>query len=455
MKKIIICIVVLIIIAGVVYAKGNEAVSVETFTVNLQTAKKTFKEKGTVKPYDEAVIYSPVSGEIEKVFKKEGDTVSKGDIILKIDSTSYELEKKQIQSEIESIQAQMNTALNSDDISIQKLEGERAALINQMENSLKQQESNINIQQSVIKEKERILETIQEEQKQNSLLFEAGAVSKKEMDDINEAVKKAENELEQSRQELYKINETSDDGGTEYYKTKIKSIDSQINQISKNGSTQDYYKSQIENKKNSIEIINNKINKCTVEAIADGILNDMDIENLNILQENQKIAKIIMNNMLCIKTLVSARDSNFIKAGDTVDIIVKNSIEDVKGKGKVIKVDDYAQNVVSVLGVEESKVEITVSMNENELGLKNGYETDLEFTLFQEENKLLVPLTALFKEEETDYVWLVNNGMVQKKEVKKGIEVGTEAIVETGLEKENVIIKDANNSKIKEGLYIK
>ncbi|MCI0471722.1 MAG: efflux RND transporter periplasmic adaptor subunit [Candidatus Aminicenantes bacterium] len=59
---------------------------------------KRMNYKGTVLPWKQANIGPDVSGRIDKIYKKEGDVVTAGTLLAQLDTTTMELQKKQVEA---------------------------------------------------------------------------------------------------------------------------------------------------------------------------------------------------------------------------------------------------------------------------------------------------------------------------------------------------------------------
>lgn len=78
---------------------------------------KKLNYKGTVSPWKRANIGPDVSGRIDKILKKEGDVVRKGALLAQLDTTTMELQKKQVEAALEVANASYKDAkLNFDRI---------------------------------------------------------------------------------------------------------------------------------------------------------------------------------------------------------------------------------------------------------------------------------------------------------------------------------------------------
>ncbi|MET1254678.1 efflux RND transporter periplasmic adaptor subunit [Aliikangiella maris] len=105
MKKSIILILILSIVIGVPLAKkyfSNESVKeVQTEQVGLQTIKASILASGQLKHEDEVKLTAEVIGRVTQLFVKEGDKVSKGELVLTIDDQTYRAAEEQQQAAVD------------------------------------------------------------------------------------------------------------------------------------------------------------------------------------------------------------------------------------------------------------------------------------------------------------------------------------------------------------------
>ena len=127
MKRLLIIggILVAILIAVVVYTKGSghETTRVATEKTALRDIIEVVSASGKVQPEVEVKISSDVSGEIVELMVKEGDTVKKGELLLRINPVIY-------QSNVERMLATVNSSKANYSNSKARLEQARAQLTN-------------------------------------------------------------------------------------------------------------------------------------------------------------------------------------------------------------------------------------------------------------------------------------------------------------------------------------
>lgn len=92
-----IIVILVILIAGNIWQqRAATNVKVETVTLTEEEMKETVITPGTLKVKDEQVIYyEPEKGEVEEILVQEGDTVEKGDELVRYKNKQLELEQRQ------------------------------------------------------------------------------------------------------------------------------------------------------------------------------------------------------------------------------------------------------------------------------------------------------------------------------------------------------------------------
>lgn len=107
-KKTVIAIIILLLIAASAAAlltRGNDGTPAEAGPRIAEAYESTYSRvidiSGYVEPYDSQTLRFRSTGAVTGVYAKEGDHVSKGDLLASIDSTSQEATLQEIQNSIE------------------------------------------------------------------------------------------------------------------------------------------------------------------------------------------------------------------------------------------------------------------------------------------------------------------------------------------------------------------
>jgi HlyD family secretion protein len=118
-----ILIVALIVVVMIVKGDGSKAIRVATEKAARRSITELVSASGKVQPEQEVKITSDVSGQIVELFVKEGDTVKKGQLLLRINPNVYE-------SAVERMQATVNGARANQATSEARLAQSKAQLAN-------------------------------------------------------------------------------------------------------------------------------------------------------------------------------------------------------------------------------------------------------------------------------------------------------------------------------------
>ncbi len=135
---------------------------------------------GTVES-DKYGVMTSVSGEIEEIYIDEGQTVSPGDKIGRLDTEALSIEKKRLEAVLAGAQADLDRILK----------GARQEEINQIYQQIAQQDDQV----MILKDQ---LRHVSDTYDKTSKLFESGAASRQELDDTALAKDNATSRLEQA-----------------------------------------------------------------------------------------------------------------------------------------------------------------------------------------------------------------------------------------------------------------
>ncbi len=121
----------ILIIAAVIKAKGSkQGTEVQTEKSELRTIRETVKASGKVFPKTEVKISSDVSGEIVELYIKEGDSVSAGQILARVDPEAYNSQVERAQAGVNSAKSSVANAQSQIEASTAQMEQISAQLAN-------------------------------------------------------------------------------------------------------------------------------------------------------------------------------------------------------------------------------------------------------------------------------------------------------------------------------------
>ncbi|MBA4765947.1 MAG: efflux RND transporter periplasmic adaptor subunit [Erythrobacter sp.] len=141
-------------------------------------------------------------------------------------------------------------------------------------------------------------------------------------------------------------------------------------------------------------------------------------------------------------------DAVQVSMGDPV--VIEDWGGDVPITGEVAQIDPQGFTKVSALGVEEQRVNARIRINDPADRLGSGFRVEARITIWQNDNTLIVPSTALFREQGEWAVFVVSGGKAELRQLEIGRNNGTQAQVLSGLQEgETVILYPA--SEVEDG----
>lgn len=502
-KKIIkIVIVVTIIILGIIVLKVNltpKPLEVEVVDIVPKQVIDSFTEEGIVKRGNDFNIISDVSGEILEVYALKNTYIEQNQPIVKIDSKDYEYQKLIHQNNINSHKAKSNEVVSQEknekqdfSTNIDKLNSELKSLESQkISNQIKKEQSSAQINKTTTSTPEETIEVLElavniaqnnyDYNKKNydniNILYEIGASSKEQLDNAKNDLTKTENDLFKAKTELdinkNKLEKLKGEGKTDtelnelFYQSQSEDLDASIaslksqiksfqNKISTNNSfnTVDYYNSLIENENLAISQLDDKINQCSIMSKVSGYITNLPVKNQSLVKQGDLLGTVNIESNFTIDVNVLTSLAPYLKINQPVNIVQKLKSNNVKYNGKIKEVYNYANTSISALGLDERRVNVVIEITDKDINLKDGYEVDVEFETYKKDNQLAVPNSSIFKINEEDYVYKIENEKVVLTKVSIDYKANEETVIVNGINQGDKIVYNANTERIQEGINV-
>lgn len=232
-------------------------------------------------------------------------------------------------------------------------------------------------------------------------------------------------------------------GKTKFSEPKINDVQNEINGINTNESYS--LEEQIKTLKKQVEKLKKK------EYINEYAPFSGKVSISKKLQdgENQVLVKLTSND-LYVKANVSERDLSKIKLNKKVDILVLANDEKVSGEITDIMYEPDEQPISSEGIASSSQITnypVIISLDSKE-NIVNGYHVQVKL---KGSSKLVeIPNTAVKKDKNEKYVYLIKDNKLVKQDIKTQGEKGKSTIVISGLKEKDEIV-EVINSDMKEG----
>lgn len=451
-----------VILMMAIVASVFTPLSVEVTFLQTTTATVSFTEQGVYRYSNTMDVYPMLSGELLELCVSVGEKVEKGDTLAVVSASDVEYEIIQLESSIKGYNAQIyNLALQEqqekDSLigSKNNLAGQLASLESQILNREDREESRqtqISLQEEIVARDRSNIRIARDNMRdyRDSDDYERGSYDS-EYNALREMYNTAEKLLAASELQLEQLRNSEVAEG--YYEGQQESLKAQISAIdtrlakSYTSAMQAYYKSMIESAESSIQQLAERKGRAAVAAPADGFVCDLPASESNIISNSVSIATI--GSEPFVEVFVPIREIDGVQNGDEVRLILDKRLGSETLTGKVVRIEENAQIKISALGVEERKVRVLVKPMQADLHI--GFNMDVQFTVFEQPDCVVVPKTAVFEGDGQDMVWVVADGSIQRRTIEKGVETRAGFAIISGLSEGDAVIIDASTSDIAEG----
>jgi len=480
MKKSVKVILTILILAAV--AAGSlfymmMPLPVRMTEISPRSAELSFSEQGVVSAGGTILVFPLAQGEISELHVREGQVIRAGDVLVSVDDAALRLRLEQVQSGIQSLEAQLdNVSIEAASIrqnlqsTLGSLQGELRAINAQAAQSnsafanheeiLREQ---TRVQQVLITGHERDIERVEENLRHAQLLYASGAMARVDYEAAASAVTTAIAQLEAAEGQMAIIAAGGTQSTAEHFEGIRASLNAQIaginGQLSMDTTTaaRAHFEALIAIEELNAASIMREIENTQITAPANGIVTTLHAQNTNFINAAQPVAEITLDASPVVEVYVSTQDVSSINIGDRVRLVLRQRMSDVEFYGYVAEIDNTAVVRFSALGVEERKVKVTIDPQVPagvELGA--GFAVDVTFFVFYEENRIVVPRTAVFRDNGVDMVWAISGseGALRATPVVTGMELRTDIIIESGIGAGYFVVNNANNSDLREGVRV-
>lgn len=430
-KYIIIFIIILVLVAVFFINKLNNAIDVESYTVESGEVNDTYKENAVISFGNKYHILSKVNGNIEEVAVSENSPVKKGDVIVRISDRDLVYQKQLRQSSLDSYIAKREES------DIGKL----------MATSPMEYISTLN---SSLDSARAAYEAAQTEYSAKQALYESQSVSLMELETAKANFESAKANFENASKRLDESNK---------YLQSLKSEGLSEKDISEKfyESTKKQLDAMIESEKTAIEQLDLQIEDCEVKSEYDGVVSSIPAKDISMATAGQELAVIDTdNNEYRLECSVLTDVIPYIHVGDEMEAEFNLRGTKKSYSGKISEIYDFATEEKSPLGLKEYRVKLVAILNvAQDDVLKNGYGVDAIFTLYKSDNAISVPIGSVFTENDVDYVFKIEKGRAVKTPVTISYKSSTEAVIGEGVSEGDKVIINSDEEKLNDGSKVR
>jgi RND family efflux transporter MFP subunit len=395
--------VILIILVGYLgneYYQKKQVLSVKAVTVKrgdiLETVSST--ASGTIESDQEVNISAEVSGRIEKLYVKEGDSIEAGKPLLQLEKSEAQAQVQQAKANLLAAEARLKEAQTGYQMS-------KALIQPQLD------EAKANLQHA-----EGTLKRIRS-------LYVQGIMSKDKLDEAERAYTIARAQYETALAN----------------KSQVRAKEQEI------ASAQ----AALEQMKAALTMAEIGLSRKVIKAPFSGLITEVFVKQGEFITPGQPVAKVVDISRLYISATIDEADVRKVKVGQEVRVTL-DAFPNKTFQGVVSEISP----VISVKKLETRTSKVKVRLNSGVDGLIPGLSADIEIIVGKGQNVLYVPTVAIMERENRKTVFTVENGKAQQREVRIGLSNWDYTEILDGLKEGEQIITTLDDPALKEGKSI-
>ncbi|WP_088188441.1 efflux RND transporter periplasmic adaptor subunit [Desulfosporosinus sp. FKA] len=180
------------------------------------------------------------------------------------------------------------------------------------------------------------------------------------------------------------------------------------------------------------------------KSTLDGTALEVNAQAGNPAPVQQPLAVVADLKHMNVQMQLNEMDAAKLKVGGKVTVTSK-TLGSTSLTGVIAKIAPEAVIQPSAQGNASPTVAVTVRLDQAPALLKPGYSVTVQAIVAEKKHVLAVPLESLFQEGSKNYVYRIQNGLLQKTEVKVGIGNDTDQEITAGLKSGDLIVLNPTN----------
>ncbi|UKS24933.1 efflux RND transporter periplasmic adaptor subunit [Paenibacillus sp. HWE-109] len=362
--------------------------SVKAFKVIKQKIGDPLERTAEVQSSAQFGVVSKAAGDVEQIFKKRGDMVQEGEVILRLKSGDVALQRQVAELTVKTAQEAIEKARVK-----AKKETENQKL--EMSNSIQKKELGMtSLRRSYNKMKND---------------YDIGLVTKAQLFQMETQMMDAQMDLDQLKKKL----------------TMLEPIDMTSE-----------LETQLKNDQIALQQIDQTLKNFEIKAQVSGLLTEMPLEAGMSLQMGSAVGVIIRLDPIKIKAQLTEEETRHLSDKKELPYYLTGTTQKFKGPISYIS---------KVIDPQTRAYEINLEVPNKDLALKPGMKLMIQMTEEKDQIVLTVPTYALVKEGDANYVFVVAGDTVEKRSVQLGRLNEPIQEVISGLKEGELVVKTSPN----------
>lgn len=430
--------IVFLIVAGVLVVLGSEPTSLDAVKAEKKDIELWISTSGTVESQDSKTYFSEVKLEVGEIFAEEGDSIKKGEILFTYDTEALENGKKIAQLQMKSAEAGYSGTVYKS---------------NKYNQQLTEANVNLDVLDQQIADCEKFIETMNKkiQDKKDALAYEGALLEISLIDWSNEpeseeysnlqkliqrnAYEQLHNSEIQAMEEEVAKHEKMVEGYKEYRaEMKSQKVVAEDGSLNGTGKKQSEANAEI-TKVNAADTLQ-KMEEVAegVKAEFNGVVTSLDIVGGEVPAEGKAMLTLASTENVKLRIQVSKYDLAKIKEGQKAVITIINQTYE----GTVTKID----KVTTTSDSGAATIGVDIKINNPDENVYLGVEAKVKIEGEKKLQTLAVPIEVIYTDKDGDYVYVIKDGLLEKRRIVTGISSDDYSEIVEGLTEGEIVVTE-------------
>ncbi|WP_027338974.1 efflux RND transporter periplasmic adaptor subunit [Halonatronum saccharophilum] len=201
-------------------------------------------------------------------------------------------------------------------------------------------------------------------------------------------------------------------------------------------------RSEIDEAELNLRVAQRDLRETDIKAPFSGVVTRVEVEEGEQIRSGNLLLEVIDNRAFKLEIEVGEGQSGEIELGQRARVNIP-SLSSRRLEGEVVKISQVGKNNSGVVTLP-----VTILIEEGVKAVRPNFSAEAEVIVERVENKIVVPITAIFREGREEKVVKVIDGKMKPVNVKTGISNGMRIVVEEGLDQGDQILVNAYSYSI-------
>lgn len=398
----------------IIYAVRPQPVAVDLAPVERGSLQVTVNAEGRTRVRDRYVVATPVAGELQRIPLNTGDRLETGAIVAQLDSLPLTSQVEAVQARRRSVEAQLAGV---------ETQRPKPATLTQAETRIQAAQAQAAQAQARVRELEAAVTQAQRDRDRMAILQAQGGIARQDLEAMELAVTQRQQELETARQQV------------SVAQADIQAAQANLAVLAAEQQDPDYlldvYRGELAALDAELTSLASDARRTTINAPAPG-------QVLEILEPSARYVAagtplLTLGDPTSLELVIDILSTDAVRVTPGDPVFLDGWGGDATLEATVRQVEPSAFTEVSALGVEEQRVNIIADFTDPTVPLGDGFRVTAHIAVWQGDDVLKVPISALFRCETAWCTFVEEGGRAQRRHVTIGPRSDFEAVVESGL----------------------